>query len=384
MNAKPEHVISFLPFAKTGLNETDIRSAGFIDDTHAYTFGSTGELAVWEIATAKELWHCTLDERSPLVLSAGGKYIFSVNEGDVVCFDALSGKVLGVMTGGVPVRGNLDVTPDGAWLVGSSGPVVTIFDLKTGKNTGDVGLPIGTNGGKVVALPDGFALVGPVLFDLAKRMPVWQYEGGEEPFAVGGRCWTFLGEKKQSALVNARLPQDTARKADAKLDATSAFALKPGDKVSLDVAVTTTPEDTKAINEHMSAEIQRAGFAIDPAANVHVVVRTEDGKTVTQRWNHFAAGPFSSGGEDVSVTEKIVRATINVADKPAWESRDVHQLGMVGRKNGQSIGQAVAEQNVYDIDFLKRASLPNYVLRPEATTGLGQSKWMLGGVKDGK
>ena len=115
-----------------------------------------------------------------------------------------------------------------------------------------------------------------------------------------------------------------------------------------------------------------------------MIVRTENGKTVTQNWNHFAAGPFSSGGTEVAVTEKFSRVTIEAAGKPAWEAKTLNQLGSVGREPGQTIAEAVGEANVFDIGYLKRVTLPQYVLKPETTTGLGQSKWALGGVKDGK
>jgi hypothetical protein len=314
-------------------------------------------------------------------MSPGHKILFAMMEDQLLGIDPATGAAKGAIAGGRPITGDIDISPDGTRLVGASDMVVSVYDLQAGKFLCDIGLPIGIRSGEVAALPDHFALVGEALMDLDKCAPVWLYKGSLHPFAAGGRCWSLHITSNRATLVTARIPDESVKRGDNREADSGQFLLKPGDHVALDVSVQATPEWTTKIKQGLQTEIKRLGLTIDPAAPVHIVARTQNGKTFTEHYRS-TMGPAFGSDVAVNVTDKISSVSIERDGKPAWVTQTTNRPGMmVFGKAGQSVSEAVTSANQFNIGFLQSARLPNYVLKPTDGADLGKSMWAIGGVK---
>lgn len=383
---EPQHVISFNPHGTKAAPEADITAAGFISDELGFTTNSSA-LVVWNLPKAKAIWRCNLGNRGRVIASPGRKYLYVITgDDDLVCLDAPTGKPLGKIEDARSFGAAMDISPDGATLVIASRGLVSAYDLKTGQSLGgDIGVAKGVpTGGAVTALGGGFALLNnTTLFDLNKRLPVWSYTGGKDVFNVGGRCFAVVDADSRKLLASAKLPHDAARNAAAALKPDEAMLLQPGGKVSLDVNIAASPEETKAVIDGFTKQLEKNHITVDPAAPVRIVVRTEDGKTVQETWGTFGGAPWDRQQETVNVTDKITKVTIEAAALIAWETHAVNRpIGVVHAKPGQTIGQAVGDANKFNTAFLRSVHLPQYVMLPSDKPIQGESRWAMGGVKD--
>jgi hypothetical protein len=120
--------------------------------------------------------------------------------------------------------------------------------------------------------------------------------------------------------------------------------------------------------------LKASGITVEPGQPVKIVARTEDGKTTERTYETMGGAPWNRERETVSVTEKITRIYVESEGKIAWENRSVSTPPyMLHRKEGQSIGQAAAASNQYNLAFLNSVRVPAYVPKVREKLGLGTS-----------
>jgi hypothetical protein len=285
----------------------------------------------------------------------------------------------------------LAFTPDGKRVVGASGNVVCTWDLAAGEFGGDIGLP-NQIAGITPTLDSRFVMVGGKdLFDLDRKLVVWEYAGGTTSFAGhGGRTFNAIQSRENArdrriVLVVAALPHAAAKKADDAIQPGKGLALQPGGSVSVNVTVEGTPEQQQRIGAALAEQLKLAGIGVDPASPVKLFARTEAGKTRTQTYQVRKFGDFNTSTETVSSTEKITRVGFEVNGKVAWETSSVTGGWlpmMITTQGGKSLQQAVSDQSKYSSSWLESATLPTYVPMPSEKPWAGASHWTMKGIAD--
>jgi hypothetical protein len=385
-----KHLISFEPYKGKERGDSDVEWAILIDDTHALICSGKGELVMWEISDTaiKGIWRLAGGVGHGAALSPSRKHVALMSASGLIIVDVATGSVLSQIVGGRTANG-LSWSPDGKIVAGMSSGVLTTWDVEKGTFGVEIGLPPGVSGSGVDCVNEGFVLLGDhYLLDLATKQVVWKYEGAGKVTTHAGRAWATVTDAQRVMLVPAELPTDAARKA-AKANAANADAnllIKPGATVSLDIQLSGSQEQIKSATDAINAQLKQAGIKIADNQPVKVAARTEDGKTIERKWQvrNFGPGAGLPTEETVSVTEKITRFYVESDGKVAWEVRSVNAPSMVSRKEGQSVADAVAAANQYNLQFLQTVRLPQYVLKPREPLEYGKSTWLASGVRDGK
>ncbi|HEV7300223.1 MAG TPA: hypothetical protein VGN72_12710 [Tepidisphaeraceae bacterium] len=380
----PKHMVSFVPYGDDK-NANDVDFAAFVDDEHVLTFSSGGVLTLWNAPKAAAVWRMNGMRGSVPAVSPGGKQVALMTAEGLNIIDALSGDALATVEGSRPVS-SLVFTPDGKRVVGATGAMISQWDLATGQLTGDIGVAMGTGG--LAGVGPNYVLLGNGdLLDLERKQTVWQYTEGGKTAGHGGRAWTVVKDGNRSVLVSADLPHPAAAKAAAAMGDTG-LVVKPGEIVSLEVAIEGTEEQRQKIAAAITEQLKRSGIEVAEGRPVKLVARTEQGDTRTQtyeRRNFGGFGPPSRETETVSVTEKITRVFFESNGKVLWENRTVSGTPWhVQSKEGQSIGQAVQAASQFNLAFLESVRVPAYVARPQEIVSVGKSRWSMGGVRDEK
>lgn len=387
----PKHVISFVPYlpqSDTGKSGVDVDWAAFLDDDHILTCSNGGMLVLWDAPKATATWRVPVLGRAMPALSPGGKQLAVMTSDGLVILDPLTGKALCSIDGSRQVD-SLSFTPDGKRVVGSTGTIISSWDLEKGEMAGDIGMPMnGARGNVVAASPTTVLVGGTDLLDLERKCVIWRYMGAgaaDGASAFGGRCWAIVRDGDRTLLTAASLPHPAAEQA-ARTVGVQSLLVKPGDTVSLEVAIEGTPEQQKKIADAITAQLRRNGIGVAAGQPVKLIARTEQGKTESrtyERRNFGGFGPPSRETETVSVTEKITRIYFEANGQVAWENRTVSTAPwMVNSKQGESIGSAVNAASSFNLQFLESVRVPVYVPQPAETVGFGQSRWSMGGVKD--
>lgn len=363
--AKPEHVVSFVPFDKK-----DISKVAFLSDERLLISGQ-GALTCWELKTATQRWSISMSEFS---VAPDNRQVAVLTSEGIAIIDSQEEKVIGVIE--TSPSGSLAWAPDGSRLFQYARPQLKGWDIKTGQNVLDVG--VAETAYTIAAVDKDFLTFGPLLYSVAQRNFTWRYDGGPATIS-GGRGWTVFNDGRRSVLTSAVLPHPKAKQAAAPAAAAQPI-WGPGMSVALDINPEGDPARRDAAVQALTLQLQRKGFKIDPAAPIRIVARTETGPSETHEYR-----VFGRGNETVTVTRKITRLQLQRDGKTLWEtsqSSGGYAPSMVNVREGESIQSVVDKGGGVDPSWIGNAQIPTLLMPPVAPESLPSSKWALAGVKD--
>jgi hypothetical protein len=213
----PKHVLSFVPYSGEK-NDNDVNWAAFVDDDHVLTFSSGGTLTMWDAPKATAQWRMNALRDSVPAMSPGGKQVAIVSSDGLHVIDAATGKTIATIDGSRPARA-LTFTTDGKRVVGSTGAIVSVWDLAKGELVGDIG--VAGDDGTLTAVGPGHVLMGSGnLLDLDRKLTVWRYTDGSKVAGHGGLGWAVVKDGNRTLLATAELPHPAAVKAAAAMGET--------------------------------------------------------------------------------------------------------------------------------------------------------------------
>jgi len=372
---KATPVVSFFP--NPASDKADIDDIIFVDEKTVLTV-SGDELASWDFATATCQWAMPVKGKR-LARSPDGKSVAAVTADGAVILDPAAGKVLGTLDSDF-VPGDLDFSADGKRLLGTGDGMLTVWDLTTGQRLYTLGLPAGV-AGPLAAIDSDFALIGPYLFDLNKKCPLWKYETQAPMAAAGGRVFSVYTDGKMRMLVSAQLPQPSAAAA-AKAAKEAQMLVKPGSSVALDLQIDATDDQKQAALAAITRKLEAGGVKIDPASPIKLVARTDSKNSNKQYTFH---GPmFQQHTENVTLTLKTTTLSIVSGDKTLWSvSRSAgNDPGFLVITHGETVQQHADKANANSGAWIADAPVPTLVAAPVDLNTLPVSHWAMGGVKD--
>lgn len=399
---KLAHERSFIPYTKESVHATDldIQQLLVLDDKRVITINWAGKVVCWDVEKASAIWEMELGRSAKLELSPDRKVIAGNWENAILLIDVDKGDVLA----SIPARGAtsaLAFSPDGKKLVGTGSNVLQVWDLTTGVAEPLVGLTVPSSevamANNDLVLFKGFK--GISVFDLTAKAYVLNYTGELQAWAASGGKLVGLLRQGQTWAVNAWVlphdrfaeaiklpPPEVQRDPNAPVDLfnrggakIAPIKLAGGGKVFIDMQVNADARELQAINDAIAGEMKRRGVDVAVDAPLRIVARTEDGKSETRSYETF--GPGGRQRQDVTVTEKISRLSIERDGVKLWEIRTVTMAGgMVALKQGQGIQDAVNEQNKYNTMFFKTAAIPEIIVT-STPNNAPSVKLVLGGVQ---
>jgi hypothetical protein len=360
--------------------KADVKDAFFADDTHLITLaGDT--LTCWDVDSLAAQWQILTSE-SAMARSPDGK-IIAVQAGDgVALIDLADGKCVGTLDG--TAYRSLSFSTDGQRLLGLNQGVLSVWNLADGKPLYTLGLPPGVSG-NLLALDADNALVGPYLFSLTKKLPVWKYEGSNLRTTAGGRVFTLSSSggprDKNQAVASAVLPHPAAVTA-LKNAPDAPMVLHPGMKVSIDFQHEASDQQKQNAITKLTRKLNAADNEVVPGQPVVLTTRTEAGKSETREYEKRQG--FDRSTESVTISSKVTTFSIVANGQPAWSVSSTFRNDpgyMVSLQKGESI-QSKADAATINNDWIGDVTLPTYVAAPVNLETLPTSRWALGGVKD--
>ena len=384
---KPQHMVSFSPYAFKEKGESDVGWAVMLDETTLLTCNTGGDLVSWQVgaASVKASWTQPLgkgvlpwfagENTGGLAVSPGGKYVAAVSALGLLMLDARSGEVLGAIREGPTSVTHAAFSPSGKTLVTLSGGLICSFEMTAGKAGREVGTLQQVSS---ITCPDDTVVLtqSGTLIDLRTGAMVWQYKGATDGSIglQGKQTWYEIDGR----LAPATLPHESARRALTSVN-DDILLLKPGAKIALDINISAEEKQRQQIDAAIRKQLEAGGLVIDPASPIRLVARTEEGKTEARTYRKM--GPGGGTTETVNVTEKITRIYIEFSGAKIWERQSVSTAGsMLQMNQGQSVQDAATTQ--YNVGFFENVRIPTILPKAQDPASVGSSQLLLGGPRD--
>ncbi len=363
--------------------------ARFVDADHVITVSFPGKLVLWKISKAKAVYRMDLSNNGMPALSANRKYLAAPVNNGMFVFDALTGNTLGRLPGDPGVVTALSFRPDGTQLAALSTQRLLVWDLAKGDLYRDIYFSQPIHGAAIDWLEKGYLMVGGEnLIDLERRIVLWRYQheagrGLAHGYGeLGGLFWYALTsqDRTQRGLFQARLPHEEALRTALALKPDELLAVRPGAKVSLNVAVQGDPGAQQTASQALSGQLEQLGMSVASNSRLVLQASTETGKS--QQISYRSIGPGGPGVETANVTEQISKLRFIENGKVVWEAVSVSGAPyFLTIKQGETLQQALAPYQKPNIQFFSSVKIPQYVARPSEAGAYGASSLTPRGIQ---
>jgi hypothetical protein len=324
------HVLSLRPYkASFGPWGAKVVKARFVDDAHLLTMNDQAVAVLWEIATAKPLWCAELGHNAAAFdLSPSRKQLALYKENVCYVLDARTGKGLAKLptpaTVTAPVQ--LAFSLDGKQLALLAGPQLVVWDLTSGKpvvNESYFHMSAGA-GSSLAWGADHNSLVvdNQWLIDLGRRLVLCQYKGGNDAVRVSdGQHWSVRSEFQQPAakihtILHATLPAQEVITKAASLEEEQLLAIKPGTKVSVQLALPFDGPTNDRIRQALFEKFKANGWTpVESGGDAVLDAKVTQGKPYEVEYRLF-----TGGSQKVMVTPLGGSMELKLGGKVIWQA----------------------------------------------------------------
>jgi ribosomal 50S subunit-recycling heat shock protein len=400
---KPGREIVFKPHASKD-HEGDMLMAAYVDASHVLSCDSEGELVLYELPSEKgattppaavapkpgattapaaatpprpkAIYRMKVNPTVRPVLMPSRKVIVAAANEKLRFFDALTGAPLGAV-GDINVIGaTLAFNPAGSLLAVTTPQRMSIIELASGRIAREIPLPpdfVKKSSTATTWLPSGHLLLGKrYLVSPSQRLVIWSYlfPRGTNIESYAGSAWFVAGEGAGPlSLSTLKIPHDQAKTATPPVKVEDLLVFRKGDQVTIDMS-TDAPADVRdKIQQSLDKQVKAMGLT-PGGGNVRIVASTTSGETKNMEYRVFGRGVQS-----VSVTEKIHTMAVVLDGKEVWKvTNKAGASFMVTAKQGQSLEDAIREQQDHTYSWLASVKIPSDMVRPEGYKVQGVSR----------
>ena len=332
--------------------------ADFVDGAHLLTLGDGGKLVLWDLGTLKAVWQADLGSGWSLscTLSPGRQQLAVATSSGVYLLDPLSGKVLGKCEMKDQGASQLMIyrvafSDDGSQLA-AVGPLnLWVWNIADGKNTTAISgttIPVGHETALSFGAHKHLIIDHRYAFDIERGLMTCHYTGNwSSAAAFAGREWFLTEDRgaggKTRGLMHFVLPGDEVVRKAASVKEEELLAIKPGSKISLDLALPFDAAETEKIRASMTAAFAANGWAVaapGEASDFTLSAKAMPGETKEIEYRMFGRGFATT---KVSVTYQLGEMVLKAPgmEKPVWQNKATwgppHFLHL---KEGQTIEEA--------------------------------------------
>jgi hypothetical protein len=316
------------------------------------------------------------------LLSPGRKTFAAVAKEKVRFFDALSGAPLGAVAD-VPVwNASIAFNGAGGLLAVTGSQRTCIIDLSSGRIAREIPIPpqfLQKLTTSTTWLPSGHLLLGNrYLVSPSQRLVIWGYifPRGTKVESYGGTTWFVAGGTGPLSLCSVKLPHDEAKTAMPPVKIDDLLVFRKGDQVAIDLS-TDAPGDVRdKIQASLEKQVKAMGLTVGNGP-VRIVAGTTSGETKNMEYRVFGRGVQS-----VSVTEKIHTIRVELDGKEVWKTTSKAGASfVVSAKQGQSLEDAIREEQNRSYNWLASVTVPRDLVRPEGYEVAGVSRVTATGIE---
>ena len=366
----------------------ELHWAAFLPKNRLATISQKHNITFWDLANPsgpKALLRSSTGGSLSAELTAAGELIAMPMGKLIAVVDTNDGKLVGTINRDQPAN-DIAFSPDATMLAAFHPFTVTLYGLADGKEIRTIAVSDGNPGANIRWLGKHL-MVGSILYDVERGVPLWTYENGSNAQAsLGNYLISGFGGEKGSPVVVNRIPHDEALRSAKEIDPQTAYAIKPGTPISVQYDFGPTPQNYQAeIQKAVEEKIKTIGWKLEDSASIVIKIKMEQGKQqeaeyYTRHGPPFFAppgfGPRPSGpSEKVSYQSWTHTLTIAASDKQLFHSSFVRGApDNLQTKDGESTQAAVTRICQPTPSYFSGLSLPPYLLKPEFQGGLGKSK----------
>lgn len=240
----------------------------------------------------------------------------------------------------------------------------------------------------------GHLMVGDVLYDVERGVPMWSYEGrAAARTSFSSSLLSAFGEDSHSTLTICRVPHQEAIRAAAKIDPRTIYAITRGDRIAVDYNMAAVPPPVQQqIRQAIETKIRQLGWEIAPQASHRMLVALTQGspeevdyytRTGVPIFAPPGFGPPPSGpAEKVQFRPWTHTLTITSQGQTVFLNEYVRSAPQTLQlREGESTHAAVARFVQPVPEHFTNLPVPPSVLKPEYQGGLGRSTITAAGIR---
>ena len=377
-------------FLAGGGSFDEIHFVGFGTGNRLVTISQKNNVGVWDLANEK-------GPKALYVGNSGGalhaemspaRELMALPAGNGVAIIDLGAAKLSGLIQRSNKPSQLSFSPNGKMLAVFEPFSVSIYNMENGELIRDV--PVSeSNGEALLKWLGSYLMVGDVVYDVQRVIPIWTYDSGQAvKSAVGSYLYTAFPSDKGTTVSLSKLPHESAIAAAASVDPKNIYAIRPGDEVSVEYNLRTTPSDKQAeIKKNVEEKIRKLGWKLVPTSTLRVVVEMEESKPQTAEFytvERRGGGPMfppaffgqqpSGPKETVNYVTWTHKLTIYSGDKKDFEVTHVQGVpSSLSTNEGESTQAAVSRVCQPQPSYFQYMAIAPNLLKLEYQGGLGKS-----------
>jgi hypothetical protein len=260
---------------------------------------------------------------------------------------------------------------------------VSIVDVASGRVAREVPIPpkfVQNLKPGTTWLPSGYLLLSNrYLVSPSQRLVIWGYlfPRGTKVESYAGTTWFVGGGTGPLSLCSVKLPHDQAKSAAPPVKVEDLLVFRKGDQVAIDLS-TDAPADVRdKIQASLEKQVKAMGLTVGGGGPVRIVASTAAGETRNMEYRVFGRGVQS-----VSVTEKIHTLRVELDGKEVWKATSKAGASfIVSARKGQSLDDAIREEQNQSYNWLATVAIPRELVRPEGYEVAGVSRVTTTGIE---
>lgn len=387
MRITPEGVVPEFQFTAGGGSWDELQFVAFAPGNRLVTISQKHNLVFWDLENSqgpRAIRSGNSGGTHKASLSPAGE-LMALNLGPAVAvIETVSGKLVGCIVREQAVS-NVVFSPDGTSILVYQPFGISVYSTADGSEIHSMAVSESNPDAPVSWLGKN-VMVGAIVYDVQRGVPMWTYNGNPASRAtLGNYLISAFGGDKESTAALFRIPHDEAIRASQTIDPNSIYAIVPGDNVAVNFQISGVPANTQQeIRSAVEKKIRSLGWQISSSAQHTILVEVTQGKQEeAEYYTRSGFGPIfapigfgapSGTPEKVQYTPWTHKISIATSGTPVFSTQAMSTAPMnLQTRDGESTQAAVSRICQPTAAFFERMAIPPSLLKAEYQGGLGKS-----------
>ncbi len=386
---KENQLVPEFQFTAGGGSWDELHWAAFLPNNRLATISQKHHLTFWDLGNkvgVKTLRRGPSGGALSAEITKAGELMALVVGSSIAVVETEQGRLVGCIIRDEPVN-QIAFSPDGSRLAAFHPFSVTLYSTEDGQEVRRIAVSEG-NAKSGLHWVGKYLMVGSVLYDTERGMPLWTYEGGATGrAALGSYLFSAFGRDKESIANVIRIPHEEAIRSAEQVDPETIFAIVPGDSVSVQFELGSAPANVQSeIRAAVESKLSELGWQLASSSSNVIQIGLEQGEEEeSEYYERRGVGPFFAppgfgprpSGPSIKVKFRpwTHTASIAVGGKEVFKTSYTRTSpNNLRRKDGESTQQAVLRHCQPSPDYFSNLAVPPHLLKQEYQGGLGKSK----------
>lgn len=378
-NRKLAHRVSWEPYGDLEKFQKDVAWAAFLDPSHVMTASSKGRLVKWRVDDLEPIFRCQTSGKPQPLVTPGRRFLVASFDVGLGVMDTENGELAAVIETSRTDLQQIAFNPDGTKLAAISGSTIYLWDVSSGQLVDEIVVPVST-GSELDWVTENELLLGrEYLFDLQRRIVLWQYKLGHNGALTrySGDLFVYLAADQSGrsrGLFSARLPHGAARAAADDLSADQLLVLKPGSEVTIRMQTNLPPAEQQKAYQALKAKCEANSFTV--ASNSPLVLKATSKLGKPKEVTYRMFGSFRNMTREVTPIQYTLELFEN--QREIWKTSGAGGPGFhISLKKNETIDNAIERLSQPNASFFTRVKIPRKLARP-APNAVAYGATMLG------